>query len=298
MKDEEVYEGTIQTGVATQEDFSLVATARERGLMESMFELAQRYPRDIAQATDRATALATLDQASAAECFYALNRGGKPIIGPSVRMAEILHAAWGRISVSTRTVEVGKTDITVEGRAIDMTSLAMTSSEVTRRITDKYGRRYSEDMIAVTKNAAQAIARRNAILQLIPVPVRRKVEMAARAVAHGDARTLAERRATAVKSILGLGVTEDRLLAVLERPSVAEVTPDDLLILGSLYKQATEEKKDLEILFPDPNRGPDPVGAKAKAASAQEALAAPAASAEPQSDVLFDPATKKKGGSQ
>ena len=42
------------------------------------------------------------------------------------------------------------------------------SAEVRKRIIDKNGNRYSEDMVITTSNAAIAIARRNAIFSIIP----------------------------------------------------------------------------------------------------------------------------------
>lgn len=255
----EVYETPIQAvQLNTASEALAERSASEGAMLESMFLMSQRVPRNIGAAIDNAIALATLDKETAEKCFYAFKRGGKMIVGPSIRMAEILQQCWGRMFVTTRQVAVTRKVVIVEGRAIDLASLACVATEVSRRITTSSGETFNDDMITVTGNAAQSIARRNAILALVPVPLRKKVEDAARKCAHGDTKSHTERRTVALNKVGKLGVSQDRILAVLERQSIEEVTPDDLLVLASLYEQIVEEGKDADFLFPDPDAKPEP----------------------------------------
>lgn len=255
--DVEVYETPIeQLQVSSPADAVAVRSASEGAMLESMFLMSQRVPRNVSKAIDNAIALATLDKETAEKCFYAFKRGGKMIVGPSIRMAEILQQCWGRMFVTTRQVAVTRKVVIVEGRAIDLASLACVATEVSRKITTSSGETFNEDMITVTGNAAQSIARRNAIFALVPVPLRKKVEDAVRKCAHGDVKSHSERRTVAFAKVGKLGVSQDRILAVLDKASFDEVTPEDLLILASLYEQITEEGKDPDALFPDPNAKP------------------------------------------
>jgi hypothetical protein len=58
--------------------------------------------------------------------------------------------------------------VTAQGVCHDLQSNTFIAYEVRRRITGKGDRKYSDDMIGVTGNAASSIALRNAILKIIP----------------------------------------------------------------------------------------------------------------------------------
>lgn len=262
-----------------EEQMSTAMTASEAAAWSQMFELAQKYPRKIARCVDEAKSIATISKEAAESCFYALPRGGKLITGPSIRLAEIMQHTFGRLVVRARVVQTSYKTITVVGEAIDLERLVMASAEVTRRITDKHGNRYNDDMIGVTSNAAQSIAIRNAIFRIIPRPLVQEVERAARKVALGEAQTHEHRRQIAIAKLAKAGINERRVLHSLGRDSVMEITADDLLALSRAIEQAIKGEAELSNLFPDPD-APEPGSGKAKAAEAQKDLdAAPPATA-------------------
>lgn len=259
------------------EQLSTDVSAHEAAAWAQMFELSQKFPRKIARCLDEARAIATMDQETAESCFYALRRGGNLITGPSIRLAEIIEHAFGRIVTRARVVQVAYSHVTVVGEAIDLERLVMTSAEVRRRITDKNSHRYNDDMITMTINAAQSIAIRNAIFRLIPRALVAKVERDARQVAIGNAQTHEERRQVALRKLSKAGIDERRVLHSLGREAVIEITPDDLLALTRSIEQAVKGEAQISDLFPDPD-APAPESGKAKAAEAQKDLdAAPAA---------------------
>src|SRR5262249_28257677 len=147
--------------------------------------------------------LATLDEQTATECIYAIKRGTKPLRGPSIRLAEIIAQAWKNNRVEARVVQIDRTNkvIVAEGTFIDLEGNTAVRASVQRRISDKYGRLYNDDMIAVTGNAACSIARRNAILAGVPKGVWRRAQQEAERVIKGDVMTLAEGRDKAVTSM-------------------------------------------------------------------------------------------------
>jgi GTP:adenosylcobinamide-phosphate guanylyltransferase len=259
------YEETGDAGdvqVLSMDDMQTGVTAREKGIWQTMFEIAKSSPRDLKDVTDKALSLATMDKESAEECFYALNRGGKFIIGPSIRLAEIMQYTFGRFVTESRVVAIGRTTITVSGSCMDLERMVRVTQEVTRRITTKTGARYNEDMIAVTANAAQSIAIRNAVLRMVPGAIVKKVLRAARKVAQGDAKPLTEQRAQAVESFAKMGVSIERICGILDRLNVEEITLDDLLILRSLWRRIVDDGEPIEIVFPEVGDSAATVAAK------------------------------------
>lgn len=184
---------------------------------------AKRFPRHLEKVSKKALSLATLDKDIARSCFYVLRRGGKNIEGPGVRLSEIIASQWGNLRVRSRIIEVSDTVVRAEGTALDLETNYARNSEVSVRITDKNGRRYSDDMIAVTGNAACAKAARNAIYQVIPFAYIKPIYEAAKKTAIGDVSTLKERKDAALQKFKDLKVTKDQLVAYLEVNSWEDV---------------------------------------------------------------------------
>jgi hypothetical protein len=256
---------------------------------------AKRYPRSITAAKRDALTLATLDEETAATMFYALPRGGKRIEGPSVRLAEIIGHAWGNIRYGARTVEIGADHVTAQGVCFDLEKNVQASYEVRRRITDKHGRRYNDDMINVTANAANSIALRQAIFKVIPYSLVKSIYEEARQAAIGKALTMEQRRARAFEWYAKLGVSEARVLTLLGHKAVEDVTIDDLVTLTGLKTALTDGETTVEEAFADatPVKEPpaagstgDRLAAKLKAASERGGYQPPA---EGQPETLTPP---------
>lgn len=108
-------------------------------------------------------------------CSYMLRRGKTEIVGPSVRFAESVLRAWGNVRVSTGVVDDSGDHVVVRARFWDLETNMAFEEEVARRLTDKEGRRYTDDVVISTKNAAQAIGFRNVVLAGIPESLWRPV---------------------------------------------------------------------------------------------------------------------------
>jgi len=106
-----------------------------------------------------------MDVETAQSMGYALQRGGKPITGPSVHLAKLVVSNWGNMRTEAKVVEVTDKEVVSRGIAWDLEANTASSFEVRRKITDKYGKRFNDDMITVTGNAANSIAYRNAVFQ-------------------------------------------------------------------------------------------------------------------------------------
>jgi hypothetical protein len=216
---------------------AIPATAIEsltRAETDAQITTAKRYPRSLAGFKAAALQMATLDPDTAASCFYVLPREGKKIEGPGVRLAEICASAWGNLRFGARIVSEDDRFIVAQGTCHDLQTNVATSIEVRRRIRDRHGRKYSDDMVGVTSNAACAIALRNAVFKVIPKAFVEPIYLAAKRAAVGDEKTLGVRRDAAIAHFASLGVDKERVLAKLERQGIEDVTLKDLEVLRGL----------------------------------------------------------------
>ena len=176
---------------------------------------AKRFPRDLKKVRMAALSLATTDQDIARSCFYVLRRGGKNIEGPGVRLAEIVASQWGNLRLTSLVVEVGTMVVRARGMAHDLEKNVAYSSDVSVRITGKDGKRYSEDMIVVSGNAACAKALRNVIFKAVPFAYIKPIYEAAKKCAVGDATTVNARKAGALAKFKELDITQEQLVTYL-----------------------------------------------------------------------------------
>lgn len=205
---------------------------------------AKQYPRDIHKVLSTIETYATMDTETAEDCFYALRRGrgndAAVIEGLSVRMAEIVAGAWGNIRVQTRIIGNDGKTITAMGICHDLETNFAASVEVKRRITDKYGKTFSEDMQVVTGNAASAIAFRNAVFKVIPKAVTKKVIANVKQVALGQSIDLETSRKRMIDYFSKIGVTQEQLLDHLEVKSVDQIDKENIIYLRSLANAIKE----------------------------------------------------------
>ena len=95
-----------------------------RAEIDIQISTAKRFPRDEVAVPHKIEKTALRSRESAQEMFYALTRGkgdkAKPILGPSVRFAEIVATKWGNLRIQTRVMDVGDKDVTVCAIAHDL----------------------------------------------------------------------------------------------------------------------------------------------------------------------------------
>jgi len=224
--------------------------ARTRGEIDVQMAAARRYPRSIRHFRDTALEAATLDQETAGACFYALPRSGKTVEGPSARLAEIVASAWGHLRVEARVVAEDERFVTSRAVAWDTQNNVAIAFEVKRRITDSKGRRYNDDMIVVTSNAASSIALRNAVFKVVPSAFWRPIYAACRKVAVGDAATLADTRAKMLHAFQQMGVTKDRVFSLLEVKGEEDITLDMVATLRGLFTAIKDSETTIDETFP------------------------------------------------
>lgn len=219
------------------------------GSVDIQVATAKRFPRSIESFMRRTTEMATLTPEIAAACVYALPREGKMIEGPSARLAEIVAHAWGNLRIqggSEGDADGNSPFIVGYGEAWDLESNTAVRFEVRRRITKSTGKRYSDDMIVVTGNAAASIALRNAVFKAVPSPFWRPIYLKCRQVIAGEAQTFAVRRDEMLKKFHVMGVTNDQLYAVLDVKGIADITLDHMVQITGAYNALKEGELSIE----------------------------------------------------
>lgn len=231
--------------------------ALTRGEIDAQIATAKRFPRSLKSFRDRAIEMATLDQETAESCMYALPRDGKTIEGPSARLAEILASAYGNMRIEGRPIDDDGKFITARGTAFDIQNNVLIAFETKRRVTTKNGKRFSDDMVGVTSNAATSIAIRNAVLKVVPKAFWGPVYEACRQVAVGDASTLVKRRDAMLVYFLKLGVTNTKVFQLLGVAGVEDITLEHLATLKGLATAIKEGDTTVDEAF-NPTRDPKP----------------------------------------
>lgn len=216
--------------------------AINRSEVDMQIATAKQYPRDIQAALNRIQTLATLDEETAGDCFYTLRRGngGQVIEGLSVRFAEIIAGAWGNLRAQARIIGNDGRTITAQGVCHDLETNFAVSVEVKRRITDKNGKTYNEDMQVMTGNAACAIAFRNAVLKVVPKSVTKRIIEQVKQVAIGKAMDLETSRARMLSYYGKLGVNQAALFSYLGVKQVGDIDAQMIFELRGLANALKE----------------------------------------------------------
>lgn len=271
---------------------SNVIEAQSRAEIDIQVATAKNYPRNVKRSLENVVAIVTGDADLASVCHYSLPRAGKDIKGPSVHLARIMASEYKNLRVDSKIVSIEEKMLTAQSVCIDLENNYAVRTEVKRRITDKRGQRFNDDMIVVTANAAMAIAQRNAIFQVIP---RMYVDKAYNAVKHtlvgniSDEEKLLQRR----KNILDgfrdeFGVKPEEITKMLGIGSIGEIKKDEILTLVGLANAIHDGDTTVEEAF---GRQTSQV-AKETQAKVKEALEF----AEKKKAEKEEAAQKKKGG--
>jgi hypothetical protein len=232
-----------------------VIEQQERASIDMLISTAKKFPRDLTRVKRSMEAMATLDAETAEGCNYTLKRKDKSgaevlIQGPSVRMAEIAVASYGNIRAGSRVIANDGKSITGQAFCHDLENNTFIAWETQRRITDRNGRTYGEDLQVLTGNAASAIAFRNAVFKVIPSAFIKPVADKALQVAVGDIKTLEERRQRALKKFATLGVDTARILSFLAKTSVDQIDIVDVENLFGIFTAIKEGTTSIEEQFP------------------------------------------------
>ena len=227
--------------------------ARERVSFDIQVATAKKFPRDIERAKNNAIAIATMDKETAESCGYALPRGGKPIQGPSVHLAKIIAQNWGNMRIEAKIIDITSNQIISHAVCFDLENNLAIKVEVRRKITDKFGKRFNDDMITVTGNAANAIALRNAIFAVVPEQITKAAYNASMNLLAGDLTSeekLIQSRDKALKFFKAAhGVSEEEILKALGIGSINAIYRDQIVLLRNMMQTLKDGDSTVDEMF-------------------------------------------------
>jgi hypothetical protein len=146
-------------------------------------------------------------------------------------MAEIAISTFQNLRAGARIISDDGKVITAQGVCHDLQNNVCISVEVKRRVTTKDGRRYSDDMVVMTGNAACSIALRNATFRVVPLALVKPIYEAAKKVAVGDAKTLVYRRADCIAHFSKMGVAKEKVFSALGVNAAEDISLEHLEVL-------------------------------------------------------------------
>lgn len=216
----------------------------ERANVDSQIATAKKYPRDLRRAINNSIAMATLDVPTAQSCGYALPRGGKPITGPSVHLAKLIVSNYGNIRAEAKVVQITDKQVISRGTCWDLENNVATALEVRRSIVGRSGQRFSDDMITVTGNAANAIAYRNAVFSVIPKTITDKVYQAAQRTITGDLsdedKIIARRKKCIDFFKDEFGISEQEVVMLCGKQTVNQIKANEIALLLGITQSLTD----------------------------------------------------------
>lgn len=272
-------ESTAYEVMQVQADQSIIQVdAVERANVDSQVATAKQYPRDLVRSINNSIAMATMDYNTAQSCGYALPRGGKPITGPSVHLAKLIVSNWGNIRVEAKVVQITDKQVISRGTCWDLENNVATAFEVRRSIVGKNGRRFSDDMITVTGNAANSIAYRNAVFSVIPKAITDKVYQAAQHFITGDLsdeEKIVARRKKCIDFFKDeYGITEKEVVMLCGKQTVNQIKADQIALLLGITQSLKDGDTTVEELMKPYRKEENKQTIAAKAAEAAKADAA------------------------
>lgn len=244
--------------VDAQEIQVVQVDAVERANVDSQVSTAKQYPRSIKRSIENSIVMATMDADTAQSCGYALPRGGKPITGPSVHLAKIIVSNWGNTRTEAKVVQITDKQIISRGTCWDLETNVASAFEVRRSIVDRYGKRFSDDMITVTGNAANSIAYRNAVFSVVPKAIVEKVYKSAQKFITGDLsdeEKLIKRRTDAINYFNDeWGITEEEVIKLCGKQTVNQIKADEIALMLGMVQSLKDGDTTVEDLM-KPIRG-------------------------------------------
>lgn len=217
--------------------------AQQRAEYDIQIITAKRYPRNLTRVRNNSIAICTMDRETAESCRYGLPRGGKVINGASVHLARIIAQQYGNLRVNSGVRLISEKEIVCEAVAFDLESNYAVKTEVRRKITDRNGSRYNDDMIVMTGNAGNAIAYRNAVFAVIPKAITDACYKSAQEMITGDVSDetkLIKRRDEIVGKMRdAYDVTDEQILKAVGLRSINQIKAEqlaDLIAIGQAIK--------------------------------------------------------------
>jgi len=210
--------------------------AIQRADVDVSISTAKKYRRDVATAIKVTRELALRNPRIAERCNYAVPRGDKKIVGPSVHFARIVAHAWGNLRCGSRVIGCDRENAHLQGVCHDLeTNVAITTEmDWPVQAPHKDSPERWKDQMNLAKRGGAAVAFRNAIFDALPMILFEDIAEEAKLIAVGEGKTFEERRANCIAEFRRLGVSQQQIYKLLERGGLESITTDDLIYLHGI----------------------------------------------------------------
>jgi hypothetical protein len=214
--------------------------------IEQQVATAHKYPRSISRFRAELVAMATIDQATADSCIYALPRAGRTIEGPSVRFAEMVASAWGNLRWGAGVIEANDRYVVARGFCHDLQTNSAIAIEVRRRVV---GSR-NDDMVQLACAAATSIARRNALFATVPRALTQEAYDAADHCATTGKGSFEEHRERTLAAFIEKGAKREQVYAAIGVTGIDDITGQHIRHLRRLFAALKDGAAMSEVLRP------------------------------------------------
>lgn len=225
--------------------------AIQRADVDVSISTAKKYRRDVATAIKVTRELALRNPRIAERCNYAVPRGDKKIVGPSVHFARIVAHAWGNLRCGSRVIGCDRENAHLQGVCHDLeTNVAITTEmDWPVQAPHKDSPERWKDQMNLAKRGGAAVAFRNAIFDALPMILFEDIAEEAKLIAVGEGKTFEERRANCIAEFRRLGVSQQQIYKLLERGGLESITTDDLIYLHGILTSILDRTVSIVQVF-------------------------------------------------
>lgn len=224
-----------------------VAIEQNRAMHEvqAAYVIAKKFPRDQNAAYTRV--IESCKRISLAEkAMYSYPRGGKPVTGPSIRLAEVLAQNYGNLDFGIREIERKNGVSIAESYCVDLETNTRQTKQfevpheykangVMKKITDQ-----REIYELVANNAARRL--RACILGVIPIDfVEAAVDQCKKTIAKGNGEPISDRIRKMTASFKDLGVNQDMIEDYLGH-KMDLTTPEEIADLTAVFTSLRDKQ--------------------------------------------------------
>ncbi len=190
------------------------------------------------------------DKDIAESMWYTLDRWDKklrknvPIVGPSIRLAEILASQWCNLHIMTRVTNVTSSDVTAISLVMDLETNTTTVGEETVPILGS-----ASDNVKLARGRASAYAYRNGVFKAVPKVYQKSLLAHAHQVfTAGD---IGPRQVAMMEWFAYRHVGEDAVLSAVDKVDVGDLTNEDLINLRGMANRIVGESKSAGTVMHD-----------------------------------------------
>jgi hypothetical protein len=232
--------------------------ALNRAEVDIAIATAKRWKRDVADSIKMCRELALRSPQIAQTCNYAVPRGGKMLVGPSVHFARIVAYSWGNATALSRVVGCDRANAHLQGVFHDLQTNLRIGIEMDWPVQapkTETPERWADQM-NLAKRAGGAVALRTAIFNVIPMALFLDIAEKAKQVAVGSGKSFEDSRAAAIAAFKAIGVTQAQIYKLLERGGLESITTDDLIYLHGILVSIQEKTASVDEIFGRPEKEP------------------------------------------